>query len=47
MALAQQIIDVTEARISAFPLQVSGWSATNRESAISRLRYMGLPGRRY
>jgi Fe-S cluster assembly protein SufD len=46
MALAQQITDATEARISAFPLQVSGWSATNRESALSRLRDMGLPGRR-
>lgn len=46
MALAQQVVDTTEARIGALSLQATGWSAGIRAEALVRLREMGLPGRR-
>jgi Fe-S cluster assembly protein SufD len=46
MALAQPVMDATEARIGGLPLTQTGWSAPARADALSRLRAMGLPQRR-
>ncbi|EPX85028.1 SufB/SufD family protein [Salipiger mucosus] len=43
MALPQQKLDATEARIAAHQLPQGGWSAAARTDALARLRAMGLP----
>ncbi len=47
MALAQPKPDLTESRIAALDIQQgAGWAMAARDSALARLRAMGLPGRR-
>ncbi|WP_323764180.1 Fe-S cluster assembly protein SufD [Marinovum sp.] len=46
MALPQVKQDATEARIATLELPRGGWSEAARETALGRLREMGLPGRR-
>ena len=47
MALPQQKVDATEARLSSMSLPSSkGWLGKAREDALSRVRLMGLPSRR-
>ncbi|WP_417526079.1 Fe-S cluster assembly protein SufD [Marinovum sp.] len=46
MALPQVKQDATEARIAALTLPKGGWADAARQSALGRLREMGLPGRR-
>ena len=46
MALPQIKQDATEARIAALDLPVGGWSDAARQSALGRLREMGLPAAR-
>ncbi len=47
MGLPEHKIDVTEARIAALSMPEGGvWAQVAREDALSRLRTMGLPGRR-
>ncbi len=47
MALPQQKLDSTEARLSAMTLPPSqGWLGKAREDALARVRTMGLPSRR-
>ena len=46
MALPQAKQDATEARIAALDLPKGGWADAARQSALGRLREMGLPGRR-
>jgi Fe-S cluster assembly protein SufD len=46
MALPQAKIDATDARLAALDLPTAGWSADIRADALTRVRAMGLPGRR-
>ncbi|MEL6169467.1 MAG: Fe-S cluster assembly protein SufD [Pseudomonadota bacterium] len=46
MAVPAETTDVTEARIAALHVPETGWQGAARVDALSRLRAMGLPGRR-
>jgi len=46
MALPQAKIDATDARLAGLDLSTAGWSADIRADALTRVRAMGLPGRR-
>jgi len=46
MALPQAKIDATDARLAGLDLPTAGWSADIRADALTRVRPMGLPGRR-
>ena len=47
MALAEAILDTTDARIAALDLpSLSGWAGPARRAALARVRAMGLPMRR-
>ncbi len=47
MALPQQKLDATEARLASLSIPTSGgWLAKAREDALGRVRTMGLPSRR-
>jgi len=46
MALPQAKIDATDARLAGLDLPTAGWSADTRADALTRVRAMGLPGRR-
>jgi len=46
MALPQAKIDATDARLVGLDLPTAGWSADIRADALTRVRAMGLPGRR-
>ncbi len=46
MALADANPDPLEARLAPWDVATTGWTAPARDRALSRLRAMGLPGRR-
>lgn len=46
MALAQQKMDATEARIASLSMPEGGLFSAARAEALARVRHMGLPGRR-
>jgi len=45
-ALAQTKVTATQERLATLDLETKGWSAAVRADAVSRVRAMGLPGRR-
>lgn len=46
MAVPQAKIDATDARLAGLDLPTTSWSADIRADALTRVRAMGLPGRR-